>query len=344
MDAPASHNAHVPHLRVSLPGGEIFRIAEGAGIRMRGDGDKRTLRCPFHDDHNASAFLSVSNVFFCSVCTPGGGWTAKRFAEALGVLWNGRNSTDFAPVVRFVEPSPRREPKFSVAEAKTTWIRSLARARDDEMVERDRDVHDYLARRRLGEALELGAYAVLPSDDLNLVIARWPERGYRLIAPLFDLSGTIVSLQARSIVPVIRKTLNPTGSPVAGTVFADRRGQRLLAGETASHVVFGEGMTDMIALAIASPWPVLSAPGTANAVRAVGAWARGATVLLALDCDEAGNAAVVPVADALYRHGARAVRRVVWDDELNDACAVVEAAGVSALDEFLVGLGTEVRS
>jgi hypothetical protein len=66
-----------------LPPGLIFEIARRAGIEVREDGDKRPIRCPFHKDKHASAFLSIHNVFYCSVCTPDRGWSLKTFSEAL---------------------------------------------------------------------------------------------------------------------------------------------------------------------------------------------------------------------------------------------------------------------
>ena len=103
----------------------------------------------------------------------------------------------------------------------------------------------------------------------------------------------------------------------------------------AGEVVFGEGLTDLLALAIASPFPVITAPGTANAVACVGSWARGRRVLLALDNDESGRKAAPPTAAALYGQGATRVIAVTWPGNAKDACDVVAARGVVGLEEFL---------
>jgi len=322
---------------VRMQPGLIFAIAADAGVAIVGEGEKRRCRCPFHDDRTASAFLSLSNVFFCSVCTPGKGWTAKQFSEAIGQPWITAKYTAAPPVVHFRPPS-RAEDEFTPLDAAATWTASFARARDDWMVVDDRHVHDYVAERGLGEALELGAYGVLPTMGLHPRLARWLRSGHRVVAPLFTLKGDIVSIQARSIVPDGLKTVNPKGSRVAGTVFADSYGRAVLAGSPAPRIVFGEGLTDMLALAITSPWPVLTAPGTSNAVCAVGSWAEGKEVLLALDCDGAGEQAIAGVAQRLYAHGVRSVRRVVWPGGAKDACDVIQQRGDVALQEFLQGL------
>jgi len=319
---------------MNISAGLIFQIVLDAGIALHGHGDKRTLRCPFHQDRNASAFVSIDNVFFCSVCTPEKGWTAKQLSSAIGQPWITAKYTAAPPVVHF-RPPLRAEDEFTPLDAAATWTASFARARDDGMVVDDRQVHDYVAERGLGEALELGAYGVLPTMGLHPRLARWLRSGHRVVAPLFTLEGDIASIQARSIVPDGLKTVNPKGSRVAGTVFADPYGRAVLAGSPAPRIVFGEGLTDMLALAITSPWPVLTAPGTSNAVRAVGSWAKGKDVLLALDADAAGDAAADLVILELRRHGARDVRRVRWPGGAKDACDVVATRGISGLHDVL---------
>lgn len=318
---------------MTLPRGLLFEILTSAGYRLRGSGKKRVLRCPLHKDRNPSAFASENNVFYCSCCTPEAGWTAKTLCAALGLPWltGGR---PLVPPPRRAEPPARAT--FSAATARTVWEMSFARAREDERVEEDRPVHDYMAGRGLGEALELGAYGVLPTSGLPSVIQGWPRSGHRIVAPLFSPLGVVVSLQARAILPSKLKVLSPKGARVAETLFADRGGQRVLAGEPAERIVYGEGLTDMLALAICSPWPVLTAPGTSNAVGSVGAWANGADVLLALDCDGAGDEAVTPVAQSLYANGARRVRRVRWPRPINDACQFLAEQGDAALHQWLV--------
>jgi DNA primase len=130
--------------------------------------------------------------------------------------------------------------------------------------------------------------------------------------------------------------MTPKGSSISGTVFADSRGRELLRGELAEggSVILGEGLTDALALAIASPMPVLTAPGTGVAAAAVGPWARGRSVLLALDFDDAGNGAVKPVSRALFEQGAT-VRRLLWPKPAKDACDALVLMGAAGLGNFL---------
>jgi hypothetical protein len=325
-----------------LPFGVIFRIACDAGIDVPPKGSKRPIKCPFHDDKHASAFLSEQNIFFCSCCSPDGGWPAKRFAEALKLDWS-RYIRELRPTSLPVTPMPP-PPTFSAGDAQQTWARAFARARDDESVDQDRAVYDYLHQRGLAEAFEHGVFGVLgPDKDLHRALSSWYGRGYRLLVPLFDQQGVIANIQARAIRDVTPKTMLPAGARVSGTVFADRRGQALLGGEDASqHVILGEGLTDTLALSAASPIPVLAAPGTSIALSAVGAWANGRDVLLALDCDAAGRKAIASVANALFRHGARRVRQVVWPGGAKDACDVVMQREIAGLYEFLKSQLVEV--
>jgi hypothetical protein len=325
---------------MKLPDGLIFQIASDAGIELPHHGDKRPCRCPFHDDRNASAFVSGNGVFFCSVCTTDGGWSTKRFCKALTLDWNAYVRglpRDPQPYVR-PPPKPKAGPVFGSLEANQVWSAAKARARDDDAVEDDHLAYEYIASRSLTEAFELGIAGVIGFGmTLPSAVSRWPSRGYRIVCPLYDLSGTLVNVQARSVTGRTPRLMTPKGSKLAGTVFADAKGLALIRGETlkADTVVLGEGLTDMLALAIGSPVPVLAAPGTSNAVAAVGRWARDRIVILALDNDDAGNEAAPRVANAVYQHGGRRVLRVAWPNGATDACDVVTQLGMAGLYEFL---------
>jgi Toprim-like len=333
MSTIASPSAHY-HGR-ELPTGFIFDVARAAGIEFRCSERKCALRCPFHEDLHASAFLSPNNIFYCSVCTPRGGWSAKRFCLELGVDWQRCIRNELNPLPESHRPEPPTATAFSAADARVVWEFSFAHARDDGAVEDEREAYAYLHSRGLGDAWELGVYGLLPGSAPHAAVRSWRARGYRVVLPLFDADGNVSSLQARSINGSNPKTLVPTGSRITGTVFADRRGQRLLKGEGVERVILGEGLTDLLALAISSPWPVLSASGTSLAAGAVGTWARGVEVLLALDCDPAGEGARPAVVDALRAHGARRVRIVRWPGGAKDACDVLAQRGAAGLESFL---------
>jgi len=319
-----------------LPPGLIFAVAEAGGIEIKRRAPKVQIRCPLHEDRNASAFLSDANVFFCAVCTPNGGMSAKDFASALNVDWRGLLGDAAhkpAPIER-----PRAMPVFTSRDAAIVWKRAQERMRDDANVGADRETWSFVARRRLGEGHELGAFGIL-SEGMSLpaAVSTWPSGGYRLVAPLFDPRGEVANVQARAVNGRTPKTLFPSGSSASGTLFACTRGVQLLRGEWTGPrcYILGEGLTDHVALTIASPAPVLCAPGTGMAAAGIGAWARNAVVYVALDFDDAGTRAVDAVASRAYSFGARAVRRLEWPFEAKDACEVLDRAGVEGLERFL---------
>ncbi|TAJ23653.1 MAG: hypothetical protein EPO68_02600, partial [Planctomycetota bacterium] len=214
------------------------------------------------------------------------------------------------------EQAARKEaekPCFLPAEAASLWANALARTRNDEQIEAERPVYAYLEQRGLAEAWESRLYGVIAAGmSLHVAMARWPNTGHRLIVPLYDASGRVTNVQARAIGGSTPKTLFPAGGVVKGTVFADERGLRVLRGvePTATPVVIGEGLTDFLAMAIGSPTPVLSVPGSSFAAAALGAWVRGRTVVLAFDRDKAGDEAADAARECAYALGAARVRRV----------------------------------
>jgi len=318
--------------------GLIFDIARHAGLRFRDEGTKRPTRCPFHDDKHASAFLSSNNVFFCSACTPSGGWSAKAFAEALGVPWPPPDA--FGQPVRGQRDSDqsKHEDPFPPTLARTVWRLAAARARDDDQVDADHAVYDFVARRGIAESWESRLFGILSIDmDLPASISRWPSTGHRLIAPLYDADGEIENVQARAVGSQRPKTLFPTGSRAAGTLFASASGVEVLRGawHGTKRVILGEGLTDYLALATVSPIPVLCAPGTSMAASGIGPWIAGYEAFLAPDWDEAGANALDPMAANARRLGARQVRRLEWPVNAKDACNVVEQIGLKGLADFL---------
>jgi hypothetical protein len=326
-----------------LPSGFIFAVAEAGGIEIKRRAAKVQIRCPLHEDRNASAFLSDANVFFCAVCTPNGGMSAKDFAAAINVDWRGLldNAVQgLAPVDR-----PQHKPAFTGQDAERVWQLAHDRMRDDASVDADREAWNFISKRRLGEGHELGAFGIL-GDGMALprAVERWPSNGYRLVAPLFDQRGAVANVQARAVNGRTPKTLFPSGSSASGTLFACTRGVQVLRGEwTAPRCyILGEGLTDHIALTIASPAPVLCAPGTGMAAAGIGAWVHDAVLYVALDFDDAGTLAVDAVAGRAYSAGARLVRRLEWPFGAKDACDVLDRVGVDGLEHFLRRLFAEV--
>jgi hypothetical protein len=212
----------------------------------------------------------------------------------------------------------------------------------------------YLARRGLATAWEDSLFGILASDmDLPDAVRSWPGRGYQLVAPLHDVeTGDLVSIQARAVRDAQRpKTLFPKGSRAQGTVFATAAALALLRGRDnlfprsspPRAIIIGEGLTDFLALAIHAAVPVFSAPGAGAAIGAVGAWAHGRTVCLAVDCDPAGEAVVSEASRRAFTAGARAVRRIAWPAGAKDACEALGALGTERFQAFLDTFVGEAR-
>lgn len=370
---PAPSIARAGQGRKDLPTGLIFDIAKRAGIKMRDKGEKRKIHCPLplHDDRTESAFVSSRNVFFCSRCTPEGGWTAKRFAEALGLtlrdfLGGGEHYSRAAlprpapaPVAskpREGEPrggnrkAPDSKPAFAPEDAKATWLLALERA--SRRGPKDRAALDYLRARGLEGALERGAAGILAPDmreGLHPSVNWWPGAGYQLVVPLYDEAGQLVNVQARSIINPPwkgKKVWFPGGSRARGTRFASPDALKILRGESRGDeprgceprgcepVLIGEGLTDFLALSITSPIPLMAAPGTSNAAACIGPWAKARKVYLALDGDEAGARALKP-ASRRVRELQGTPFGVNWPNGRKDACEVLEKDGCWALLAFL---------
>jgi hypothetical protein len=309
--------------------GVILEIAATVGIEVLGSGRKRPIRCPLHADTQPSAFLEVEkNFFYCSVCTPGGGWGARRFAEALGLPWAAGRS---ASVSATRLPSPvTAESSFSPADAQRAWDLALARARDDHWQEADMPVYSYLGSRRLVESWEVAAFGIAASGmPLPSAVAGWPRTGHQIVVPLYDDHGQLTNIQGRAIRPADKKVLFPIGSRAAGTLFASRSGLQVLRGSWTGEraLILGEGLTDFLALSITTSLPVLCAPGAGLASKAIGSWVAGFSVLLALDCDSAGEGSIAAVSRAIYAHAGAHVRRLEWPPGTKDVCDLLRAHG-----------------
>jgi hypothetical protein len=323
------------------PSGAIFALTEELGLSPLGRGERRRLRCPLpgHADRNASAVLfGPENRFHCAVCTPGGSLSMEALAAALGM----------PPRVEGREPAaapPRRPAEFLPEEARVAWELALRRARDDAASSQgeDSEVYRYLHARGLAEAWELSAFGILTGDmALPGALRSWPERGYRLVVPLYhSRGGELVNLQARALRSDVRpKTLFPEGSRAARAVFADSRGLAVLRGEgSRAAVLVGEGLTDHLCLSVHSPHAVVSAPGAGGAARALGPWVRGREVVLALDCDRAGERGAEAAAREACLQGAKVIRRVCWPPGVKDASEALERLGPARLEALLGSAG-----
>lgn len=342
---PSSHCRVPTHRRGRIVvqwQGLIFAIARSVGIEVPTEREKVPIKCPFHDDKHPSAVLFASNYFYCFACDVR--LSAKYFAKRLGVLFPHGGT----PLLR-VESECRRggsptlqrvsTPAFTTEDAQRTWSLSLDRVQRDSPHPDDGPVFAYLTKRGLGTVVDSGCVGVLPTRiEQPAAVRRWIASGHRIVAPLFDLHGELVSIQSRTILDRRPKTLFPKGSRAAGTVFANRPGIDLLRGQPVAdpRVLLGEGLTDSLAFAIACPYPALCAPGISVVESSVGSWVKGRVLVIAIDCDDKGESKVRAVAQAAYRQGAAFVHRVRWPTRCKDACDAYSAMGPQAFADQLL--------
>jgi len=304
-------------------GDQILSVLTAAGrpAPERWRGERAPVRCPLpshgSEDRHPSAWIDVSiGCFGCSAC--GVRYGAKKLAEALGVPWPPPHGT-YTP-----QPSPKQgktdtPPDFTPAEAQRTWNLALARARDDDAVEADRPVYDYIQKRGVADAWEDCYFGIVPpnrDDRLPWQVRWWGPRGWRVVLPLYamdgDNAGKIVAVQARHIDFPPRgnrkRLLFPKGSHIRKTAFANRRALAMLDRATdAKRVIVVEGMFDFLTAALAhDDLPVLGAPGAGQTKNVIGTWARGREVVLAPHPDDAGMKQLPYAIAAVQRMGGRA--------------------------------------
>jgi hypothetical protein len=111
----------------------------------------------------------------------------------------------------------------------TAWLRDV-RGIDPTDVE-DRDL-----ARALPVNTRVPRWAWAPAGN-EPTGGTWPALGYRLVVPLYDATGTMVSVRARRVfLPGQEpqdgrpKALGPTGAELRGLVLADALGRLMLAG------------------------------------------------------------------------------------------------------------------
>jgi len=296
-------------------------------------------RCPAHEDRDPSLSISEGRegqpLVHCFA-----GCTYEAVVAALGLDAPHPAETGSTTRLRRQAPaaSVRVSCSFGREESAATWAASVARVRDDAVVEVDRDVYDYLASRQLDESWEAGTFGILSADtEVPQAIRWWANAGLRIVAPLFDGNGQLTSIQARRITSEAPKTMFPAGARAAGLVFANEAGRALLRGKSPEGglVVVGEGLTDYLALTIVSSVPVLAVPGASTAGSSIGPWVRGRHLVLAMDRDDAGARARSEVASRAVGQGAASVRELQWPPGCKDASDVLQHFGRGPFEDAL---------
>jgi len=259
-----------------------------------------------------------------------------------------------------VKPAKEREYSCTPAIAQEFWRKCLDRYYDMSCELLDNQIYGFIKDRGLFDCVlnQLDLFGCLPENidhhpkqwcKETKKFWSWYDLDCRLIVPLHDVkTGEIVNVQGRLIryggykiettFPFLGTKFFPKGGRVAKTTFANSAGVKLLKGEGNSRgaVVIGEGLTDHLALSVAHhPLPVFSAPGVAGVQHIAGDWMKGRRVLIALDCDTAGEDHVPELRRRIVAHGGYPVR-IRWPEGIVDACDFLQVHGMNSLKEVLL--------
>lgn len=226
----------------------------GESVQLKRAGREYVGPCPFHEDRTPSFYVNQEKgCFHCWGCGAKGDVfefvtlaNGVSFREALELL-ERRGGVAQAPLPRPpVEAKRTYPPQGEVIQA---WESSSSVSGDDEACAwcflRGLD-HTILAdRSELARVLPDGP---LP-DWAALGTKGWKESGYRLVVPLYDEAGQMLSLHARytGTHPTDKKSLFARGFASSGLIMADGWGRLMLAGELEPSVIWiCEGIPDFL--------------------------------------------------------------------------------------------------
>jgi len=306
------------------------------GLADRGVRQARgiTVLCPWHDERKPSCSITVGEDGTIRVCCFGCGMRGdvlhliaqvrglesrrdfKRVLEEAAQL-AGIKLDEYRPPTptqqrpaRAAPMSAGRPPAVEVAEL---WASCVAVYDDSEMsgalCARAIDpahVTDRDLARALPKTADVPAWARCGRWS-------WSQLGNRLIIPMFDESGQIVTLHARRLDRPGQNTpkgLSPKGFSSSGSVFADGPGRCLLAGRqpsswTSRALVVSEGVPDFLTVATHYGDAAEDAPPVLGVIsgsfnRAIAARVPDdSTVILRTHHDHAGNKYAAVIARTL---------------------------------------------
>ncbi len=175
------------------------------------------------------------------------------------------------------------------------------------------EARTYLGRRGydVGIAARLDLARVLPPPTRVVWPSWWPysSKTWRVVMPLFDATGALVSLQGRAIVDATPKDRNARGCSMGELVFACPAGRAFLAGSVVGikTVTVVEGLTDVFKVTTRM-WlkgdghAVLGVVSGSAPMFSRIAWPVGVPCWLATDNDAQGHTYADAIADALPEH------------------------------------------
>ena len=266
----------------------VYMGGTGVGVRKGGNG----WRC-------FSCGASGDAIDFAAYTLAGNRYKQLGLVDRLAVGVWCRAFVGAAPSVTYVRPAavvqlPVQYPPAD--EVHELWARCTPVTRETADYLRSRNVRPELV-------LERDTARALP-DSRNLLpqwARSWRASGHRLIVPVFDHSGAMRSVLARSVERAPKlKSLAPKGFGRAGLVMADGMAQEILRngqrpprfGDAELWVIVAEGEIDYLtAVQLSAAYPV----ATFSVVS--GSWTReiaaripgGAIVVAATDPDPAGD-------------------------------------------------------
>lgn len=314
---------------------QAFGLDDGARRQRSG----LMIRCPWHVERTPSCSLTIGPDrtlrAHCFGCAQGG----DVFSLAAAALeLDIRN--DFARILREVarrcgldghdlpisppRPAPRHRQPSPLAEVATFWAQCRP------VVEEPALARALLELRELDPAVIADrdlARALPPSGPLpgwaRYAGRSWRDSAHGLLVPLFDATGEIHSVHARSLRPDAEpKGLSPAGHSSAGLILADHFARLLLADGIPAwwhHVerptiIVAEGVPDY--LTIAGHYGLWEyAPATIGVIS--GAWSQdiadripdGCRVVIRTHSDEAGMKYRRAIAESLCNRCRVEVRR-----------------------------------
>jgi DNA primase len=322
----------------------VQRLAEGRGIKLRGQGDNLLGLCPFHDDREPSLVISPSkNVWHClGACQAGGSvidWVmrAEGVSFRLAVEMLRGEHPSLAASSSTSTPAPPRpalgpkldaiaepeEPDEVVLRRVADYYRATLKESPDALayLEQRGLVHGELidhfklgfSNRTLGYRLPkklLKSGAAIRGQLQRLGILR--ESGHEhftgsVVVPIFDERGAVAEMYGRKITPGLRP-----GTPLHMYLPGPHRGIFNAAALVHSkEIILCEAVLDALTFWCAGFRNVTTAYGVEGFTKELReALLEHGTerVYIAYDADEAGNKAATKLAAELGAEGIEALR------------------------------------
>lgn len=319
----------------------VQRLAEGRGIKLRGQGDNLLGLCPFHDDREPSLVISPSkNVWHClGACQAGGSvidWVMRAEGVSFRLAVEMLREEHPSLVASSSTPAPRpalgpkldaiaepEEPDEVVLRRVADYYHSTLKESPDALayLEQRGLVHGELidhfklgfSNRTLGYRLPkklLKSGAAIRGQLQRLGILR--ESGHEhftgsVVVPIFDERGAVVEMYGRKITPGLRP-----GTPLHMYLPGPHRG--IFNAQALTHskeVIVCEAIIDALTFWCAGFRNVTTAYGVEGFTKELReALLEHGTerVLVAYDADEAGNKAAEKLAAELGAEGIESLR------------------------------------